>query len=294
VFLGFSVVLATRLGSEFLPALEEGNYWIRAALPPTLTLDAGTDATRKMRDILLRHHEILTVVSQHGRPDNGSDAAPFSNVELFAPLRSFDEWPAGLTKEKLTAQLQKEFSDAMPGVGFNFSQYIQDNVEEALSGVKGANSVKIVGPNLEVLEKLATQVQDEMSKVRGVQAAMGGTSATTVLEGDRQFNLSVRLRPDYRRDIEAIKNVKVGYSTGVNGQNAYIPLSELADCGRSGACADRPSLKFRPSHGIDWAKERHCRVRGYCAFARRWRSCAICVLSSSRPTAPTKTLSPAT
>jgi cobalt-zinc-cadmium resistance protein CzcA len=266
VFLGFSVVLATRLGSEFLPALEEGNYWIRAALPPTLTLDAGTDATQKMREILLRHHEILTVVSQHGRPDNGSDAAPFSNVELFAPLRSFDEWPAGLTKEKLTAQLQKEFSDAMPGVGFNFSQYIQDNVEEALSGVKGANSVKIVGPNLEVLEKLATQVQDEMAKVRGVadlgifhvlgqpnlnikvdraktaryglntgdvtavvQAAMGGTSATTVLEGDRQFNLSVRLLPDYRRDIEAIKNVKVGYSTGVNGQNAYIPLSELAD-----------------------------------------------------------------
>ena len=266
VFLGFSVILATRLGSEFLPALEEGNYWIRAALPPTLTLDAGTDATKKMREILLRHHEILTVVSQHGRPDNGSDAAPFSNVELFAPLRSFDEWPAGLTKEKLTAQLQKEFADAMPGVGFNFSQYIQDNVEEALSGVKGANSVKIVGPNLEVLEKLATQVQDEMSKVRGVadlgifhvlgqpnlnikvdrakiaryglntgdvtavvQAAMGGTSATTVLEGDRQFNLSVRLLPDYRRDVEAIKNVKVGYSTGVNGQNAYIPLSELAD-----------------------------------------------------------------
>jgi heavy metal efflux system protein len=85
----------TRLGSEFLPALEEGNYWIRASMPPTMSLDAGTEATRKMREILLRHPEVITVVSQHGRPDNGSDASPFSNVELFVPLKPFDEWPAG-------------------------------------------------------------------------------------------------------------------------------------------------------------------------------------------------------
>ncbi|MFK4985616.1 efflux RND transporter permease subunit, partial [Klebsiella pneumoniae] len=86
------------LGSEFLPALEEGNFWIRAAMPPTISLEAGTEATRKMRDILLRHPEIITVVSQHGRPDNGSDASPFSNVELFAPIKPFDQWPKGLTK----------------------------------------------------------------------------------------------------------------------------------------------------------------------------------------------------
>ena len=101
-----------------------------------------------MRQILLRHPEVITVVSQHGRPDDGSDASPFSNVELFVPLKPFDEWPTGLTKDKLTAQLQKEFNDELPGVDFNFSQYIQDNVEEALSGVKGANSVKIIGPDL--------------------------------------------------------------------------------------------------------------------------------------------------
>ncbi|WP_457832348.1 efflux RND transporter permease subunit, partial [Staphylococcus aureus] len=77
---------ATRLGSEFLPALEEGNFWIRASMPPTISLDAGIEASRKMREILMRHPEVLTVVSQHGRPDNGSDASPFSNVELFAPL----------------------------------------------------------------------------------------------------------------------------------------------------------------------------------------------------------------
>jgi heavy metal efflux system protein len=264
-FLALSVGAASRLGSEFLPALEEGNFWIRASMPPTISLDAGTAATGKMREILLRHPEVLTVVSQHGRPDNGSDASPFSNVELFAPLKPFDEWPANLTKEKLTEQLQQEFSEELPGIGFNFSQYIQDNVEEALSGVKGANSVKIVGPNLQVLEQLATQVMAEMAKVRGVadlgifhvlgqpnlnikvdrekaaryglntgdvntvvQAALGGTIATNVLEGDRQFSLAVRLDPKFRDSIDAIRTVKVAYATP-SGTNAYIPLSELAD-----------------------------------------------------------------
>jgi cobalt-zinc-cadmium resistance protein CzcA len=265
VFLVISAVAASRLGSEFLPALEEGNFWIRASLPPTISLDAGTAATAKMREILLRHPEVITVVSQHGRPDNGSDASPFSNVELFAPLKPFEDWPANLTKEKLTEELQKEFSEDLPGVGFNFSQYIQDNVEEALSGVKGANSVKIVGPNLQILESLATQVRVEMAKVQGVadlgtfhvlgqpnlniridrekaaryglntgdvntvvQAALGGTTATTVLEGDRQFSLAVRLDPRFRDSIDAVRTVKVAYQTPA-GTNAYIPLSELAD-----------------------------------------------------------------
>jgi cobalt-zinc-cadmium resistance protein CzcA len=265
VFLGISVLAASRLGSEFLPALEEGNFWIRAAMPPTMSLDAGTVVTGKMREILLRHPEIITVVSQHGRPDNGSDASPFSNVELFAPLKPFDEWPANLTKEQLTEELQREFAEELPGIGFNFSQYIQDNVEEALSGVKGANSVKVIGQNLEVLEGLATEVMAEMSKIRGVadlgifhllgqpnlnikidrekaarfglntgdvntvvQAALGGTTATTVLEGDRQFNLAVRLDPKYRSSIDTVRNLKVAYSTP-SGTNGYVPLSEIAD-----------------------------------------------------------------
>ena len=139
----------TRLGSEFLPHLEEGNFWIRASMPITLSLQDGEAATRKMRQILLRHPEVLTVVSQHGRPDDGSDASPFSNVELFAPLKPFDEWPKGLTKDKLTNQIQAEFNNELPGVVFNFSQYIEDNIEEGISGVKGVNSVKIVGPNLD-------------------------------------------------------------------------------------------------------------------------------------------------
>ncbi len=255
------------LGSEFLPALEEGNYWIRAAMPQTMSLDAGTEAARKMREILLKHPEIITVVSQHGRPDNGSDASPFSNVELFAPLKNYDEWPAGMTKDKLTAQLQAEFDAALPGVVFNFSQYIQDNVEEALSGVKGANSVKILGPNLNVLEDYAARIAAEMQQVKGmedlgifhivgqpsfnikinrakaaryglntgdvnavVQAALAGAVATTVLESDRQFNLTVRLAPKYRDSYAKIGEIPVGYQTPA-GTTAYIPLRELADIG---------------------------------------------------------------
>ena len=264
VFLAVAAVLGLRLGSEFLPHLEEGNFWIRASMPTTLSLEDGEAATRKMRLILLRHPEVITVTSQHGRPDNGTDASPFSNVELFVPLKPYDEWPKGLTKEKLTEQIQAEFESELPGVIFNFSQYIQDNIEEAISGVKGANSVKILGPNLEVLTKLASQVQDEMSKVRGIedlgifpvlgqpnlnikvdrakaaryglntgdvntviQAALGGASATTVLEGDRQFGLVVRFAPEYRDSVEKIRNIKVACQTS-SGANAYIPLSELA------------------------------------------------------------------
>ncbi|MGB7592575.1 MAG: efflux RND transporter permease subunit [Terriglobia bacterium] len=262
--LGTFFLIAPRLGSEFLPHLEEGNFWIRASMPITLSLEDGEASARKMREILLRHPEVLTVLSQHGRPDDGSDASPFSNVELFAPLKPFDEWPRGLTKEKLTDQIQAEFNNELPGVIFNFSQYIEDNIEEGISGVKGVNSVKIVGPNLQTITKLAEQVRDQMGQVRGiadlgifpvlgqpnlnikvdraraaryglnsgdvnlvVQAAMGGAVATSVLEGDRQFNLVVRYTPEYRDSIETIRNIKVAYQTS-SGANAYIPLSELA------------------------------------------------------------------
>jgi len=258
------LLIAPRLGSEFLPALEENNYWIRASMPTTLSLQAGEAATHKMRLILLRHPEVITVTSQHGRPDNGTDASPFSNVELFVPLKPLDQWPAGVTKDKLTDQIQQEFENELPGVDFHFSQYIQDNIEEAISGVKGANSVKILGPNLRMLEQLAHHVQDEMSKVKGItdlgifpvlgqpnldiridrdkvaryglntgdvntviQAAMGGTIATQVLEGDREWNLVVRYPAEYRDSIDKIRNIKVGYTTA-SGASAYIPLSELA------------------------------------------------------------------
>jgi heavy metal efflux system protein len=264
LFLGLSGLLGSRLGSEFLPTLEEGNLWIRASMPPTLSLEAGMPIVNEIREILLRHPEVITVVSQHGRPDNGSDAAGFFNAEFFVPLKPFDEWPAGLTKEKLVEELQAEFSDKFVGINFNFSQYIQDNVEEGLSGVKGANSIKIVGPNLATLEEIAKAAMVEMAKVPGitdlgvfwvlgqpnlnikvdrekaaryglnvndanavVQAALGGTVATTLLEADRQFGVVVRLAPQYRSNIDEVRNIKVAVQT--SSGNAYIPLSDFAN-----------------------------------------------------------------
>src|SRR5262249_24111185 len=159
--------------------------------------------------------------------------------------KPFDEWPQDLTKDKLIKQLHQEFTDELPGVDFNFSQYIQDNIEEQLSGVKGSNSVKIVGRNQVILEQLARQVLHEMEQVKGVedlgvfwvrgqpnlnirvdrekaaryglntgdvnsviQAALGGAPATTLLEADRQFGVVVRLPAEYRSSLEAVRNIK--------------------------------------------------------------------------------------
>ncbi len=264
IVLVVGVVMVSRLGSEFLPALEEGNLWIRASMPPTISLDAGSPYANRMREIIKSHPEIITVVSQHGRPDDGSDASGFNNVELFAPLKPFDEWEHGMTKEKLVSNLQQEFENEFPGVVFNFSQYIQDNVQEGLSGVKGANSVKIIGPDLATLETLATQVKSVMAGVKGVadlgifyimgqpnlniainrekaarfglntgdvnsaiQTSLGGSVATMVLEGERQFGLSVRFTNSERNSVEKIKNLRVGFVMA-NGNNGYIPLKDIA------------------------------------------------------------------
>ena len=263
-FLALTALLIPRLGTEFLPALEEGNLWIRASMPPTISLEAAMPAVTRMREILLGHPEVITVVSQHGRPDNGSDASGFFNAEFFVPLKPFEEWPSGYTKERLIEDLQKEFDREFTGISFNFSQYIQDNIEEGLSGVKGANSVKIIGPDLAKLEDIAANVLREMDQIRGVadlgifrvlgqpnlnitvdrdkaaryglntgdvntvvQAALGGTVATTQLEADRQFNVTVRLAPEYRATVGSVGSIKVGYTTPA-GTNAYIPLSEIA------------------------------------------------------------------
>jgi heavy metal efflux system protein len=263
LFLSVSGFIGARLGSEFLPTLEEGNLWIRASMPPTISLEAGMPIVDKIREILGRYPEVITVVSQHGRPDDGSDATGFFNAEFFVPLKPFQEWPAGMTKEKLIEQLQGEFAKEFIGIDFNFSQYIQDNVEEGLSGVKGANSIKIIGRDLLVLERIAGEALREMAQVKGitdlgvfrvlgqpnlnikvdramaaryglsvsdvntvVQAALGGTVATTLLESDRQFGVTVRLAPKYRNDLDAVRNLKVGVQTPTG--NAYIPLSAVS------------------------------------------------------------------
>jgi cobalt-zinc-cadmium resistance protein CzcA len=263
-FLAGVGLLMPRLGGEFLPVLEEGNLWIRASMPPTISLEAGMPVVNRLRQILKSRPEVITVVSQHGRPDDGSDAAGFNNAEFFAPLKPAEQWPQGMTKERLINELQTQFAAEFPGVEFNFSQYIEDNIEEQLSGVKGANSIKIMGRDLATLERLATQVLGVVHEVPGItdlgifrvlgqptlnitvdrekaaryglnagdinsviQAALGGTEATKVLEGDRQFSLLVRVAPTYRNSLDRVRTLKVG-TQGSSGPNAYIPLNELA------------------------------------------------------------------
>ena len=166
--LGLALLAVRGLGLEFLPHLEEGNLWIRATMPPSISLEEGNGYVNRMRRVIRSFPEVVTVVSQHGRPDDGTDATGFFNAEFFVPLKPFDEWPAGVDKDGLTRRVNQALEAQFPGVEFNFSQYIEDNVEEAASGVKGENSVKLFGNDLAALEKTADQIKDVMSTVPGI------------------------------------------------------------------------------------------------------------------------------
>jgi heavy metal efflux system protein len=148
--LALAALAGSSIGLEFLPKLEEGNMWIRATMPASISLETGNDYANRMRKLIKSFPEAETVISQHGRPDDGTDSTGFFNVEFFVPLKPFDKWRKGLDKEQLIAEMNDALEKAFPGVDFNFSQYIQDNVEEAASGVKGENSVKVFGNDLEV------------------------------------------------------------------------------------------------------------------------------------------------
>ncbi|MBV8168539.1 MAG: efflux RND transporter permease subunit, partial [Alphaproteobacteria bacterium] len=261
-----AVVAVSSLGSEFLPKLEEGNLWIRAQMPITISLEEGNAYVNRMRQVIGEFPEVQTVVSQHGRPDDGTDATGFFNAELFVPLKPFDQWPDGMDKpkfvEQLTARLEAEFM----GVTFSISQYIEDNVAEAVSGVKGENSIKIFGNDLQQLEDTAAKIKAVMAQIPGVadlgilaslgqpsitiqvdrtkaaryglavgdvnavvQAAIGGQAAGDLYEdgSDRHFPMLVRLAPEYRQSLAAIRNIMVAVQN--NGTTSQIPLSEVAD-----------------------------------------------------------------
>jgi cobalt-zinc-cadmium resistance protein CzcA len=259
---GFAV---RHLGLEFLPKLEEGNLWIRATLPSTISLQEGNSYVNEMRRLIAKRPEVESVVSQHGRPDDGTDAAGFFNAEFFAPLKPAKDWPAGEDKDDLTAQLLKELNAKFPGVEFNFSQYLQDNVSEAVSGVKGENSIKLYGNDLQALTKTANQIKSVLATVQGItdlavftslgqptiqidvdraraarygltpgdinttiRTAIGGDSAGDLYEpgSDRHFPIIVRLAPEYRKSAEAIQNLRIG-AQGPNGIT-QVPLSEVA------------------------------------------------------------------
>jgi cobalt-zinc-cadmium resistance protein CzcA len=258
-----------------MPKLEEGNLWIRATMPMSISREQAVEYDTKIRRILRgcpsdpkadcsdanrSHREIKYVISLAGRPDDGTDPTSFYNNEFYAPLIPLDQFDHGRTKEDLTRDLSKELGDAFPGVVFNFSQYISDNVEEAVSGVKGENSVKVVGPNIADNEKVAGEIEAAMKTVPGisdlgvfrvlgqpqvkitpdraklaryglntgdvnavVQTAIGSNATVQVYEGEKMFDLTVRWKREYRSSVEAISEITVSSPDGT-----YIPLGQIA------------------------------------------------------------------
>jgi len=262
-------VLAMRtLGLEFLPKLEEGNFWVRATLPSSISIEEGNGYVNRMRRLMASYPEVATVVSQHGRPDDGTDATGFFNAEFFVPLKPFETWPHGLTKDKLTEQMTADLEQQFPGVEFNFSQYIEDNVEEAASGVKGENSVKVYGNDLKTLEDTANKIAKVLAEVPGitdlavlrslgqptisidvdreraaryglspgdvnsvVQAAIGGQSPGDLYEqgSDRHYPIIVRLAAPYRQSLEAIRRIPIAAPNAAAGATVEVALADVAD-----------------------------------------------------------------
>lgn len=267
VFLVASLSLFLAIGGEFMPKLEEGNLWVRTSLPQDVSFDYAVRLADEMRGILQSFPETLQVVSQVGRPDDGTDTTTFNNIEFQVDLKPQSEWPTARSKDELIDEMNKALQ-RYPGVSFNFSQNIQDNVEEAMSGVKGENSLKLFGDDIDVLARVAKQIEDVMSKIAGVtdlavlketgqpnlvvsidrltagryglmasdinaavEAAIGGTAATQILEGDRRFDFVVRYRPEFRQDPEVMKNILLATPDG-----GRVPLGQVASIGiREGA-----------------------------------------------------------
>jgi cobalt-zinc-cadmium resistance protein CzcA len=250
-----------RLGGEFMPELEEGNLWIRGTFPLNVSLEEVVTKSQAARAIMQRYPELRTIVTMIGRPDDGTDPTGFYNVEVFVPLKPQEEWPpvkeqTGLmglfrdkrarTKAELVQEMNDELKRTLIGVDWNFSQNIRDNVMESLSGVKGDNSVKIIGPDLDTLEEVAEQVKGRLDKVRGlenvfvfhimgqsnlefradpkkcriwgvqvadvnnfIQTAVGGQPFTQMVEGEKTFDITLRWPFRLRGDVTDILNIPV-------------------------------------------------------------------------------------
>src|ERR1044072_9380416 len=219
-----TVLAGSTIGLEFLPKLEEGNMWIRAVMPASISLEAGNDYANRMRRLIKSFPEAETVISQHGRPDDGTDSTGFFNAEFFVPLKPFDQWRKGLDKDGLIAEMNDALTKAFPGVEFTFSQYIQDNVQEAASGVKGENSVKVYGPDLETLGKVADEIKNAIATVPGitdlaVSASLG--QPTIKIDIDRAKAARYGLAPgDVNATVQAASGGQAagdGYANGSSG-----------------------------------------------------------------------------
>ena len=268
--LALAIFAGRSLGLEFLPHLEEGNLWIRATMPSSVSLEEGNEFVNRIRRAIMDFPEVETTISQQGRPDDGTDATGFFNAEFFVPLKPGSAWRDGVDKDKLTAEISSKLTEGFPGIDFNFSQYIQDNVQEAVSGVKGENSIKLFGGDLTTLTNVANQIKSVMKTVPGiadlsvfsslgqptiridvdrltagryglapgdinsaVQTAIGGQAAGDAFEesSDRHFPIVVRLAQPYRQSIEAIDRLSIGAQNPATNAVTQIPLKEVARVG---------------------------------------------------------------
>jgi cobalt-zinc-cadmium resistance protein CzcA len=256
-----SIFLMSLLGAEFLPTLEEGNLWVRATMPGTISLEEGNGTVNRIRAVLLEFPEVITATSQQGRPDDGTDSAGFFNAEFFLPLKPPDQWTTAPNRDGLVHAMQARLSREFVGIEFSYSQAISDNVQEAASGVKGANAIKVFGPELDIIARKAEEIRQVMTEVEGVadlavfrslgqptvavkidrvraaryglaiddvnqvvQAAIGGREAGRLYEpgGDRNFPVMVRLDAPFRDSLDAIQRIPVGGGSGAT-------LADVAD-----------------------------------------------------------------
>ena len=259
-----SLLFVPFIGGEFMPHLDEGALWIRATLPYTVSFDTASKFSPQIRDILMQYPMVTDVGSELGRPDDGTDATGFFNDEFYVGLKPYGDasWKKGKIHDKaeLTADIQRQLN-AFPGVIFNYTQPAEDAVDEALTGLKSALAVKIYGPDLNVLQAKALEIKRRLSQVPGfsditvvrelgqpsllidvdrekiaryginvadveaiVQAAVGGQAATQVIQGEKLFDLVVRMKPEFRQNAQQIGSLLVGTPSG-----QQIPLSQLAD-----------------------------------------------------------------
>lgn len=257
-----SLVMATFLGSEFIPELEEGNIWLRVTvLPTSVSLDKANKIAHDIRQIIKKYPEVTNVISQVGTPDDGTDPNNYSNIEFFVDLKPFSEWePKFPDKQTLVGQMNKDLQTLMPGCLYNFSQYIKDNMDESIAGVKGELAIKLYGPDLDVLTQLGAKMRQIVSAVPGmvdvatdqlvgqpqlivqidreraarygintnqildiVETSLGGKPITQILEGERHFDAVLRFSKDYRSNANELQNIGVSTPSGQR-----IPLGQLA------------------------------------------------------------------
>ena len=260
---GASMLLVPLIGAEFMPHLDEGALWIRATMPYTISFDEASKLAPQVRSLLLTFPQVTTVANELGRPDDGTDPIGFYNDEYFVGLRPYDDpaWRGPIrTKPELINAIQDKLA-SFPGIIFNYTQPAEDAVDEAETGLKSSLAVKIFGTDLETLEAKADAVRKIISAVPGIteitvvrqlgqpslvvtpdrekiaryglnvadvntmiETAVGGTPATQVIQGERSFDLVVRLPEQYRDNIDAIKNLLIATPDGQN-----LPLSQFAD-----------------------------------------------------------------